>query len=166
MAESFEAPAVAQAAAAGAPGLEIRRRDALVPLLVIFAVTVLAIVVTIVRGKPFVPPEGAPADHAYGPADFPSIYAEDEALKGLVPAPGAEPATGTAALYPVPKPPFSEGMFPCMECHKDLVPSAVRRKLRDPHDEIVLRHDAEHRWCLDCHDAKDRDHLRLASGEL
>ena len=33
------------------------------------------------------------------------------------------------------------------------------------HDDIVLRHDEEHRWCLDCHDATNRDWLHLASGE-
>ena len=33
------------------------------------------------------------------------------------------------------------------------------------HDDIVLKHDEEHRWCLDCHDATDRDWLHLASGE-
>ena len=33
------------------------------------------------------------------------------------------------------------------------------------HDDIVLQHDEEHRWCLDCHDAADRDLLHLASGE-
>ncbi len=34
------------------------------------------------------------------------------------------------------------------------------------HVEIRLRHDEEHRWCLDCHDAQNRDFLRLASGAL
>ena len=33
------------------------------------------------------------------------------------------------------------------------------------HTDIVLKHDEEHRWCLDCHDADDRDLLHLASGE-
>jgi len=33
------------------------------------------------------------------------------------------------------------------------------------HGDIVLKHDEEHRWCLDCHDADDRDRLHLASGE-
>ena len=32
------------------------------------------------------------------------------------------------------------------------------------HGDIVFEHDAEHRWCLDCHDVTDRDELRLASG--
>ena len=41
----------------------------------------------------------------------------------------------------------------------------TRRALTAMHDDIVLRHDEEHRWCLDCHDATDRDWLHLASGE-
>ena len=32
------------------------------------------------------------------------------------------------------------------------------------HDEIVLRHDEKNRWCLDCHDAVNRDQLHLADG--
>jgi Cytochrome c7 and related cytochrome c len=67
----------------------------------------------------------------------------------------------------VPPPPFSEGVFPCSDCHnqKDLPPNRTRRKLEDAHDDIVLKHDEEHRWCLDCHDADNRDRLHLASGE-
>jgi hypothetical protein len=34
------------------------------------------------------------------------------------------------------------------------------------HGEIQLGHAEEDRWCLDCHDAKNRDKLRLANGEL
>ena len=68
----------------------------------------------------------------------------------------------------VPPPPFSEGIFPCTDCHneKDLPTNPVRRTLVDAHDDIVLKHDAEHRWCLDCHDRANRDQLHLASGEL
>jgi hypothetical protein len=65
----------------------------------------------------------------------------------------------------VPPPPFSEGIFPCSECHRDLPVDRTRRPLTAMHDDIVLRHDEEHRWCLDCHDANDRDRLHLASGE-
>ena len=65
----------------------------------------------------------------------------------------------------VPPPPFSDGIFPCSECHRDLETNRQRRTLTDMHDEIELRHDEEHRWCLDCHDADDRDWLHLASGE-
>ena len=66
----------------------------------------------------------------------------------------------------VPPPPFTEDMFPCSECHnQDLPPKLERRELKMAHTEIRLEHDAEHRWCLDCHDVNDRDHLHTASGE-
>ncbi|HSC26871.1 MAG TPA: hypothetical protein VLD67_06330 [Vicinamibacterales bacterium] len=65
----------------------------------------------------------------------------------------------------VPPPPFSEGIFPCSACHADMPANRQRRQLSDMHTEITLRHDEEHRWCLDCHDADDRDWLHLASGE-
>lgn len=67
----------------------------------------------------------------------------------------------------VPPPPFSEGVFPCTDCHdnKDLKPNRTRRELKDAHDDIILKHDEEHRWCLDCHDADNRDRLHLASGQ-
>lgn len=56
---------------------------------------------------------------------------------------------------------------PCSSCHnpEDLPPDPRRRKL-DAHEMIVLKHDEKHRWCLDCHDADNRDMLRLASGTL
>jgi hypothetical protein len=66
----------------------------------------------------------------------------------------------------VPPPPFTEGIFPCSECHKDLSVNRERRVLTQMHDDIQLKHDEQHRWCLDCHDAEDRDHLHLASGAL
>jgi hypothetical protein len=67
----------------------------------------------------------------------------------------------------VPPPPFSEGVFPCTDCHdnKELKANRTRRELKDAHDDIVLKHDTEHRWCLDCHDADNRDRLHLASGQ-
>ena len=138
----------------------VSRPTALIPLLVVFAVTVLGIVIVNVVHDPFQPPPGAPADRAYGPADFPVIFAADGALVGLEDADGQ-------ALFPVPAPPFSDpDIFPCLFCHADLEPDDERRELTMFHEEILLRHDEEHRWCLDCHDRDDRDHLRLASGEL
>ena len=65
----------------------------------------------------------------------------------------------------VPPPPFSEGIFPCSECHADMEPNTQRRKL-EMHEEIVLNHGGKSRWCLDCHDTKNRDMLHLAGGEL
>jgi len=140
----------------------IARSNALVPLLVISAVMVLAIVLAIVRSKPFVPHEGAVANKAFSPADFPVVFGKDEALVGL----DAGGARASTIVFPVPAPPFSEGIFPCMECHGAIPANPERRTLEAMHGDIVLHHDEEHRWCLDCHDADDRDHLRLASGAL
>ncbi len=80
------------------------------------------------------------------------------------PSPADRPSAGQEEHPEVPPPPFSEGIFPCSACHKDLPVDRTRRQLT-MHDEIVLRHDETHRWCLDCHDAEDRDSLHLASGE-
>lgn len=55
---------------------------------------------------------------------------------------------------------------PCSGCHdEDMEPDPERREL-ETHDDIVLKHDEKHRWCLDCHDTQNRDKLRLASGKL
>jgi len=64
-------------------------------------------------------------------------------------------------------PPFTDGVFPCNDCHAFRKPNGVRRKL-DWHEDItdMFNHDSENRWCLDCHDLKQRDSLRLASGKL
>jgi hypothetical protein len=102
-------------------------------------------------------------------------------LRGQAPAsspaavPTAAPAqTSAAAPAPatpgvrveVPPPPFSDGIFPCTQCHNsDMPPNRTRRQLSDMHTDIELKHDTEHRWCLDCHDADQRDQLHLASGE-
>ncbi len=86
------------------------------------------------------------------------------------PCGAAEPATaapprGEGQLVQAEPPPFSEGIFPCSACHKDLPRNAERRELAF-HDEqqAVFDHDAEHRWCLDCHDLQNRDVLHLTSG--
>lgn len=77
---------------------------------------------------------------------------------------GTEEATEIA----VESPPFTEGIFPCNDCHSEIVPNPVRRELVDMHDDIsaIFDHDSENRWCLDCHDMNNRDSLRLASGKL
>jgi hypothetical protein len=66
----------------------------------------------------------------------------------------------------VPPPPFSDdAIFPCTDCHDPELPvRTTRRPMKMAHQEIELRHDEEHRWCLDCHDEANRDVLRLASG--
>lgn len=69
-------------------------------------------------------------------------------------------------LLAVAPPPFSKGIFPCSECHEDMKPNLTPRVLTKNHKNIVLRHDEKNRWCLDCHNANDRDKLHLASGAL
>ena len=67
--------------------------------------------------------------------------------------------------FPVPKPPFTPGIFPCSDCHKDMKPNPKRRTLTDEHTNIVLNHAQGQRWCLDCHDTYDRDKLHLVNGQ-
>lgn len=76
--------------------------------------------------------------------------------------------TEKAEEYAVEAPPFSDGIFPCTDCHASIDPNPVKRNLTDMHDDIssIFNHDSENRWCLDCHDLNNRDSLRLASGKL
>ena len=69
--------------------------------------------------------------------------------------------------FVVPPPPFSEGIFPCSDCHADMEVDPNRRELEE-HTEIAesFSHAPEQRWCLDCHNPDDRDWLRLANGQL
>ncbi len=82
--------------------------------------------------------------------------------------PQAPPAAPTAPApderIEVPPPPFSDGIFPCSSCHAGMPVNRTRRALTEFHADIVLTHDEQHRWCLDCHDAETRDQLHLASG--
>jgi hypothetical protein len=141
----------------------IARSNALIPMLVLAAVTVFVILVSIIRSEPVVAPVGAPANKAFGPADFPMVFPREEALLPTRDT-GAGATSGT--VFPVPAPPFTEGIFPCMECHAGFAPNPERRPLEGMHTDIVLHHDEKNRWCLDCHDANDRNQLRLASGAL
>jgi hypothetical protein len=68
--------------------------------------------------------------------------------------------------YPVASPPFSEGVFPCSNCHSGLELNAKKRELKDEHTTIKLHHAEQERWCLDCHNARNRDKLKLADGEI
>jgi hypothetical protein len=62
-------------------------------------------------------------------------------------------------------PPFTEGIYPCKECHDG--PGDKTRRTLAFHEDIqtMFDHDAEHRWCLDCHDNADRNVLHLSSGD-
>jgi hypothetical protein len=89
---------------------------------------------------------------------------------------GAKPAREGArasALVQAQPPPFTEGVYPCTQCHDgSIVKPNPKRRALDFHGEAsagepaaVFDHDAEHRWCLDCHDLRNRDVLRLANGD-
>jgi len=92
-----------------------------------------------------------------------SNAADEAASPVFEPSPAASAAKGE---YPVPPPPFSEDIFPCTGCHNsDFPTNPKRRVLRKAHKDIQLHHDEEHRWCLDCHSADNRDLLRSVSGE-
>lgn len=86
--------------------------------------------------------------------------------------PPAEPPKEAAQVadtrdIQVPKPPFSEGIFPCTSCHdpKTMPANTKRRPLEGMHGDIELKHGPESRWCLDCHDAGHRDQLHLVNGD-
>jgi hypothetical protein len=71
-----------------------------------------------------------------------------------------------AEEYPVPPPPLSEDYYPCADnCHRDLETDPNKRVLEEEHEDIKLHHAEQFRWCLDCHDTKNRDKLHLQSGE-
>jgi hypothetical protein len=61
-------------------------------------------------------------------------------------------------------PPFSEGIFPCTQCHQG--PGDPKRRELGFHDDVQsqFNHDSRNRWCLDCHDNANRDVLHLSSG--
>ncbi len=48
-------------------------------------------------------------------------------------------------LIAVSPPPFSEFIFPCSRCHKNIEPNRTRRKLVWAHEKINLIHDEENR---------------------
>jgi hypothetical protein len=63
-------------------------------------------------------------------------------------------------------PPFSEGVFPCSQCHEGTA-DPTRRTLAH-HEDVQdrLDHANTRRWCLDCHDLDNRDMLHLSGGDL
>lgn len=69
--------------------------------------------------------------------------------------------------YPVPRPPFTEGIYPCTRCHDrpdDF--NTTKRTLTLEHTDIKLVHGPREQWCYDCHNPTFRDKLRLAGGRL
>ena len=87
------------------------------------------------------------------------------------PADHAAPQAAKAKAAPLVQaisPPFTEGIYPCSSCHDGKTINTERRELSFHSDAgepaQVFDHDSANRWCLDCHDARNRDVLRSASG--
>jgi hypothetical protein len=99
-----------------------------------------------------------------GQVDWPESQGVEPAGERALARAAVTPSTAVEQRLEVPPPPFSEGIFPCSSCHEGMDVDRTRRPL-GMHEEIVLKHDEERRWCLDCHNANDRDALHLASGE-
>ena len=137
--------------------------SSLVVLLAIFVLLSAITLMAILRGDEAHVTQDAGGSVAYGPADFPEVGFDEPLLPSVLEAAGDD----TAGTFNVPPPPFSdEDIFPCSACHEDLETDFERRELEFYHAEVELHHGPKERWCFDCHNADDRDHLRLASGEL
>jgi len=152
------------------PGPEAQERREILPessslvilLILFFGIGLVSLAV--ILGKPGEEvAEGAGGTRAFGPADFPELDFGEPLLEAVEAARGSAEPDST---FRVPPPPFSEDLFPCSGCHADMEPNLVRRALEEMHDDIVLDHGPEERWCFDCHNPGDRDRLRLISGEL
>ena len=50
-------------------------------------------------------------------------------------AAGFAAAAAPERQFAVPKPPFSPGIFPCSDCHKDIKPNPARRDRRETRGE-------------------------------
>jgi hypothetical protein len=79
---------------------------------------------------------------------------------------GGAPSPRGGDLVQAAPPPFSEGVFPCSQCHEGEA-DPTRRTLGH-HEQIQekFEHARSRRWCLDCHDLANRDMLHLSGGEL
>ncbi len=124
-------------------------------LLLLFGGVGVAALASIMLGRPAADAATQTAMVAHGPGEFRDILDEDF-TKGL--------DRDSKADFQVPPPPFTPGVFPCSECHADLPPDPVVRKV-DAQDHPEEIHHGD-RWCLDCHDVNDRDKLHLANGTL
>jgi hypothetical protein len=136
--------------------------SSLVVMLLIFGTLVLITLLTILRGGDAGVAEHVEATVAFRPADFPEIDFDEPLLPEIHESKDGELMAG----FTVPPPPFSEGIFPCSECHDDMDVNYDRRELEDFHWDISLNHGPKDRWCLDCHNAEERDYLHLVGGVL
>ncbi len=71
------------------------------------------------------------------------------------------PPDGTLTLLDEPE--MDDEYEDCSDCHEDEPTNFEVREMDDEHDEMEFAHGTT--WCLDCHDADDRDVLHLAGGK-
>jgi hypothetical protein len=136
--------------------------SSLVILLTLFVVISVVALMAILRGDEAHVTPDAGGVKAYGPADFPEIDFDEPLLPAVAEAAESNQVGG----FNVPPAPFSEeGIFPCSDCHADMDVDTEPRELGF-HEEIQINHGPKERWCLDCHNPDDRDHLRLVNGSL
>jgi len=136
--------------------------SSLVVMLLIFGTLVVITMMTILRGGDDGVAQHVEASVAFSPADFPEINFDEPLLQEIQDVKDGD----LQARFTVPPPPFSEDIFPCSECHTDLDVNYERRELEDFHWDISIDHGPKERWCLDCHNAEDRDYLHLVNGDL
>lgn len=85
-------------------------------------------------------------------------------LVGLVPVLDVRAGSGQD-LSLSPAGVLSSPLFPCSTCHAGMEPNLQKRALSF-HPEIKIQgHGEPRRWCLDCHDAGNRDSLRLLNAD-
>ena len=72
--------------------------------------------------------------------------------------------SGADQEFPVSPPPLTEGIYPCSNCHASMEVNRKKRELKEEHSQIKLHHAETMRWCLDCHDVKNRDKFDFITG--
>jgi hypothetical protein len=70
---------------------------------------------------------------------------------------------GAPAFAVVPRKPHLL-LYPCSQCHNLLPLNAQPRKLANAPHQAALTHGNGRFWCLDCHQAKDREFLHTIGG--
>ncbi len=78
----------------------------------------------------------------------------------------SKPAAGDWKGYITPIITLSEEIYPCTRCHDNVPVNKKKRELKVNHSGIVLKHGEAKLWCMDCHDADNRDKLKLLNKEL
>jgi hypothetical protein len=136
--------------------------SSLAVLLIVFVSFSLLILFSIVRGGVGHVAPDAGGTKAYSPADFPEINFDRELLPEVEAAGSSDPE----GIFRVRQPLAYEDYLPCTDCHANMEVNLERRQLEEMHDDILLDHGPEDRWCFDCHNPDDRDRLRLVNGTL